>query len=310
MSASRLAPAARPAYHSAHLLDRSMQLSRRSRLVALAGLTAACASSVTVPPIVPAPSGEQHVGKVVWRDLTTTDAERAMRFYGGLLGWTFTDDRNPEPRYITILHQGVPIGGIVPLSETQARTFAPQWVSLLSVTDVDAAILAGKAAGATVSWGPRDIAERGRMALLTDPQGALVGLVTSSAGDPPDAQPTPGGWLWTEYWADSVDAAIAFYSRLAGYERGEISLQPGRTYTVLRRDGRPRAGVVAISFRNVRPQWLPYVFVENPAALAERVDSLGGEVLVPASSDLRGGSVAVVADPSGAPFVLQRWPPQ
>jgi len=287
-----------------------MPFSRNWRLAALAGVTAACASSVTVPPIVPAPSAERHVGKVVWHDLATSDAEGAKRFYGGLLGWTFTDDRTPEPRYITILHQGVPIGGIIPLSDAQARTFAPQWVSLLSVPDVDAAIAAGKASGATVSWGPRDLAERGRMALLTDPQGALVGIVTSSAGDPPDTSPTQGGWLWTEYWADSVDAAIDFYSRLAGYQRDEVSLQPGRTYTVLQRDGQPRAGVVPISFRNVRPQWLPYVLAENPEAVAGRAEALGGQVLVPASSDLRDGSVAVVADPSGAPIVLQRWPPQ
>lgn len=287
-----------------------MHLNARWGIAVLAQLTAACASTISAPPIAPAPTGERHVGKVVWYELATPDAESAKRFYGGLFGWTFTDDRTPEPRYVTIHHRGVAIGGMVQLTEGQARTFAPQWVSLLSVPDVDAAITAGKAAGATVSWGPRNVGERGRMALLTDPQGALVGLLTSAVGDPPDAQPSPGGWLWTEYWADSVDAAIAFYSRLAGYERDEVSLQPGRTYTVLRRDGQPRAGVIPISFENVRPQWLPYVLVENPAASAERAAVLGGRVLLPASDDVREGSVAVVADPSGAPIVLQKWPPQ
>jgi predicted enzyme related to lactoylglutathione lyase len=277
--------------------------------VALAAVTVACAQSVSVPPISPAPGAMRHVGKFVWYDLVAHDVAAVKQFYGALLGWTFRDDRTPDPRYVTILHDGSPIGGIVALSEEERREFAPQWLSLLSVADVDAAISTAAALGATVSWGPRDVAERGRMVLMTDPQGALIALVSSSSGDPPDADPVTGGWLWTEYWADSVDAAVAFYGSLVGYEHEEIELAGG-AYTLLRRDGTPRAGMIPISFRNVRPQWLPYVLVDDPASLVTRVSGLGGQVLLTPSADRRNGSVAVVADPSGAAIVLQKWPPQ
>lgn len=275
----------------------------------LAGAAVACAQSVTLPPISPTPSETRHVGKFVWYDLVTQDVGPVKRFYGELLGWTFRDDRTPDPRYVTIVHEGRAIGGIVALSPEESRKFAPQWLSLMSVPDVAAAIWAAEARGATVSWGPRDVPDRGRMVLLTDPQGALVGLVSSASGDPPDTDPMLGGWLWTEYWADSVDAAVRFYSDIAGYERQEVELM-GSAYTMLRRDGTPRAGVIRIGYRNVRPQWLPYVRVDDPAALASRVPALGGQVLLTPTAERRVGSVAVVADPSGAAIVLQRWPPQ
>lgn len=281
----------------------------RSVGVALATVAAACAQGVSVPPVSPTPGATRHVGKFVWYDLVTPDAEAAKRFYGGLLGWTFQDDRTPDPRYVTIVHDGRPIGGIVALTHEESRDFAPQWLSLLSVADVDVAVATATAAGATVSWGPRDVSERGRMVLLTDPQGALVGLVSSSSGDPPDADPAVGHWLWTEYWAESVDAAVSFYGSLVGYERDEVELADA-VYTLLRRDGKPRAGVIPISYQNVRPQWLPYVHVDDPRSLVDRVPALGGEVLLPPSSERRNGSVAVVADPSGAAIVLQQWPPQ
>jgi hypothetical protein len=38
------------------------------------------------------------------------------------------------------------------------------------------------------------------------------------------------------------------------------------------------------------------------------VAGLGGRILVPASPERRNGSLAVVADPGGAPLALQKFP--
>jgi predicted enzyme related to lactoylglutathione lyase len=52
--------------------------------------------------------------------------------------------------------------------------------------------------------------------------------------------------------------------------------------------------------------WLTYFGVDDPAAAAARAQALGGKVLLPASPQLREGSMAVVTDPSGAVLVLQK----
>jgi predicted enzyme related to lactoylglutathione lyase len=70
----------------------------------------------------------------------------------------------------------------------------------------------------------------------------------------------------------------------------------------------PVGGIVPIGEREIRPHWLPYIRVSDPAAMATRTEQLGGRILLPVRADIRNGSVAVVADAGGAAIALQKWP--
>ena len=84
--------------------------------------------------------------------------------------------------------------------------------------------------------------------------------------------------------------------------------EAGASYVVLKH-GRAKAGVFRVSDdKNVPPNWLPYVFVTDPAGLASRVAGLGGRVLLAPAPEVRNGSLAVVADPTGAVIALQKYP--
>ena len=72
--------------------------------------------------------------------------------------------------------------------------------------------------------------------------------------------------------------------------------------------GRERAGIMRMPFAGMQPTWLVSVMVADPAASAQRAKQLGGRVLLAPRMDVRKGSVALVADPSGAVLALQRWP--
>jgi hypothetical protein len=58
----------------------------------------------------------------------------------------------------------------------------------------------------------------------------------------------------------------------------------------------------------LKPVWVSYIRVVNPAAITERVTGLGGQVIVDARSRPIGGEVAFIAGPSGAGIALQTWP--
>ena len=291
-----------------------MHQSMKTLVVCLAlALTAGCAGQqVVVPALTPTATNTRQVGRFVWYDLLTDDLEGTKRFYGELFGWTFGDaseDASEESVYTVILHRGKAIGGIAFTPKMEREVNSSQWVSNLSVADVDRAADYVQRMGGIVHAEPQELPDRGRVAMVRDPQGAVVLLVRSQAGDPPEGEAEVGEWLWTELWTRDATASISFYEGLVGYEHQAYDAPgtPGQ-YFFLTRDGNLLGGVLEYAFEYVEPNWLPYVRVEDPGDLVRRVEGLGGRVLIAPREDIRGGSVAVIADPSGAALTIQKWP--
>lgn len=274
-------------------------------MLVTAGAAASC-DRVTVPPVTSAPTGAHDTGRFVWLDLVTEDVDAVKKFYGGLFGWTFeriTDDDT----YTLILDGTTPMGGIV-FSDRLNDVSESRWVSYLSVPSVDAAVDVVRAQGGEIHVEPRNVPDRGRVAVVGDPQGAILALITTSAGDPPpDRVPQTNQWMWIELWTTSTDRAFSFYEKLVGYERREYGELDGEPYQLMRRDGRFRSGMVRLPWQGVEPNWLPYVRVEDPDVTAGRVEALGGRVILEPSGVLHGG-VAIIIDPSGAAFGVQSRP--
>ena len=114
--------------------------------------------------------------------------------------------------------------------------------------------------------------------------------------------------MWIDYVANDPDEAFAFMADTFGWKHEVHHQTDDGTYYVFRQGDKPRAGLFKNPWPNVRPNWLPYVRVADAQAATEKVKSLGGTVILEPSDDVRAGSVAVVLDPSGAGFVLQKYP--
>ena len=97
-----------------------------------------CAGKASLPAITSEDSESELVGKFVWRDLLTENPEGVERFYGELFGWTFQTTEMPQ--YKLILHRDRPIAGMVSTGEETKQINESQWVSLLSVANVDDAV--------------------------------------------------------------------------------------------------------------------------------------------------------------------------
>jgi predicted enzyme related to lactoylglutathione lyase len=268
----------------------------------------ATAPTVVLPPVSPTPTNDHRVGKVVWHDLLTHDLAAVQQFYSELFGWQFQGTGNDT--YTVINHNGRAIGGVVYVKLGSNEPNRSQWVSYLSVSDVDRAAQQVREAGGVIHTEPVDFPERGRLTVVSDPQGALIALVRSTNGDPLDMDPPINEWMWAELWTTDLKAAGDFYQALVGYEFDTRELYEETTYHVFQRDGKPRAGVIEIEWQDIPPNWLAYVRVEDPAAIAARVESLGGHVFLAPDDNIRNGDVAIIVDPSGAALTVQRWPPR
>lgn len=248
------------------------------------------------------------VGKFIWHDLITDDVPAVKRFYGGLLDWQFSTTAHPlGGDYTVITSGGRYVGGIVRLADAPRADYS-RWLPYLSVTDVDAAVDLTVSAGGTAVVKPLELGSMARVAAVTDPQGAVLGLLRSHVGDPADTAATPpGGVVWNELLAEDDTAAAVYYRDLAGFEPRRIARRGGE-YTVLRTGGIERAGILQRPGERVTPQWLTYFAVADVERAARRAAELGGEVLLAPSPELREGTLALIVDPSGAVFALQESP--
>lgn len=267
-------------------------------------LLSSCAGRV--PPITDSPTDRYQYGKFVWADLVTNDLPAVKRFYGELFAWEF--EGGDKARFNLITHMGKRIGGLVYSERLDEKVSESRWLSYLSVPDVDRATDYILQNGGIIHRTPWDLKNRGRISVIADPQGAIFALLKASEGDPVDERPRFGEFLWTELLTTDDDAAVLFYKKLVGYDLEVRNPREDVNYHILKKDELPRAGIIKSPWPEVKPNWLPYIRVEDPRAVVEQVEKYGGRVLLEPHPDIRKGSVAVIADPTGAPVAVQKWP--
>jgi predicted enzyme related to lactoylglutathione lyase len=262
------------------------------------------------PPIVDPPTGQHSPGRFVWGELVTSDVAAAADFYGKVFGWTFEtyggqDDRDT---YTLALAAGLPIGGMV--FDERARKgskLTARWIGLVSVDDVKATQAAVLAGGGKVALAPVMLGQRGETAVFQDPEGVLFGVVRSASGDPPDYAGDVNEWYWVDLWTADVDKAAAFYRSALGYDTVPIADDGTRSGVHLVAGGLARAGIMRKRSADVSSTWLPYLRVADAAEAAVKAGAAGGKVLLQPMAVGR-YTVAIVADPTGAPVGIVQVP--
>jgi len=281
------------------------------KLLTTTSLSTLCVLAVafgfaTAPAPVAAADPPVEPGSFVWHDLLTKDVAGARKFYGELFGWRFDDTKRADRPYVIARSGAAPVAGIVDVSGiTDAGT---QWLSFMAVANVDAAVALFQSGGGKVLVQPLNL-PLARAAVVADPQGAPLGLAQVRRDLPGATQPTASHFFWQEYLARDAGQALDFYKKVAGYNPAISDTRLGVEYHVLKR-ARGGAGLFQLpaTVTDVQPNWLPYVLVDDAAALAARVTALGGRVVVPAAPERRNGSLIVIADPAGAVLALQKYP--
>jgi predicted enzyme related to lactoylglutathione lyase len=237
-------------------------------------------------------------GTFCWADLATPGVESAKAFYGGLLDWEFEHmDSGDAPDLVVARREGALVAAL-----HEATGQPPHWNNYVTVEDVDVVARRAQELGGSVFAGPLDVLPAGRMAAISDPQGAIViawkpmGLVGAETVN------EPGAMTWNDLLTRDVEAARDFYSALFGWEVDPVPESGGRYWVIKGPDG-SNGGMMPLPTEGIPSFWQPYFAVESLEAAQAKVRELGGRVLMEPMPFPRGAFV-VVLDPHGASFSL------
>lgn len=112
-------------------------------------------------------------GQISWNELVTSDPAGAIAFYTGLFGWETENFPMPQGEYTMFKHAGKAFGGVMATPRPGVPT---RWTDYVIVGDIDAALAKSTELGGQTCMGPMDIPGVGRIAIVMDPQGAVIGL--------------------------------------------------------------------------------------------------------------------------------------
>jgi predicted enzyme related to lactoylglutathione lyase len=234
-----------------------------------------------------------------WVDLGTGDIAKAGAFYSALFGWTVNEGPPEAGGYAIAELRGKPVAGLGP----QQNPGPPVWATYVNVDDADAVIGKVAGAGGMVIVPPMDVMEAGRMAILADPAGAVVGVWQPKEHKGAGVVNEPGTLTWNELMTNDTAGAKAFYNTVFGW--GEVTHGEGAAaYTEFQVGGRSIAGMMekpAELPAQMPPFWGVYFAVADTDATAAKVTELGGSIMMP-PRDIEPGRFAVAIDPTGAAF--------
>ena len=119
---------------------------------------------------------KQH-GAFSWNELMTTDWKASKTFYAELFGWALDDLDIPGMPYTIAKVGNKEVAGIMP-KPAEADSLPATWGSFVTVDNVDNSVKKAATLGAKVAVEPRDIPNVGRFAVIIDPQGAMLSMIS------------------------------------------------------------------------------------------------------------------------------------
>ncbi|MCX5199124.1 VOC family protein [Streptomyces sp. NBC_00249] len=252
-------------------------------------------------------NGPYKPGTPCWIDLMVPDQQAALDFYCDLFGWQGEVGPAEQGGYSVCTLKGKPVAGIMKAMNPDGSVPDPLppvvWTTYLSTDSIDSTLKAAGDAHGTVMMGPMDVMELGRMAVVSDPTGAVFGLWEPGSFDGAGIVNEHGALIWNELVTPDIPAAAAFYSAVLPVTTAASAMPGADGYTEFKVAGRAVGGIMdmAVLPPGVPPHWQPYFHVDDVDSIQAAAVRAGGNVLAPAF-DMVAGRMAVLSDPQGGAF--------
>jgi predicted enzyme related to lactoylglutathione lyase len=157
--------------------------------------------------------------------------------------------------------------------------------------------------------------DAGRMAVFSDPSGAVLSVWQPHNHQGAGLVNEPGTYAWSELIATDVEGALAFYPAVFGWGINRMPPAPDPVQYVEWKVGDRSVGGMMPKPPTIPAEvpafWGVYFAVEDADRSVTVVTRLGGQIVVP-PTDIEPGRFAVVSDPTGAIFnvmAMREQPP-
>jgi hypothetical protein len=259
---------------------------------------------------------EQYpAGAPCFVDVLTPDLDAALRFYGGVFGWSFagpgTMPGDPPGAYFVARIDGDDVAGIG--SAPAGGGDAVGWNTHISVGSADEASQRAVAAGGAVVLEPFDVKPAGRLAVIADPAGATFCVWEAGIRAGATRVNEPSAWSMSLLRTPDRAGAEAFYGELFGWQAEQFGPADGPWLWRLPgyvggepRQPVPRDVVAAMAVDDApSPSWGVDFWVADADAAAAPAAQLGGQVLAGPFTEPPFRR-AVLAAPDGAAFSVSQ----
>ncbi|MBV9899026.1 MAG: VOC family protein [Chloroflexi bacterium] len=120
-------------------------------------------------------------GSFCWNELETRDLPKAKDFYSKVFGYGLHANAMPGGgEYVELQVNGRSVAGAQDMSSMQPAQVPPHWLVYFAVANTDDTVKKAQQLGGKVMSPAMDIPQ-GRMAVLTDPEGAAFAIIQLSA---------------------------------------------------------------------------------------------------------------------------------
>ena len=248
-------------------------------------------------------------GTFSWVDLSTPDLDGATAFYEGLLGWDHDDFPMGDGAVYRMfrLHGRNVAAASQQRDEERSHGIPPHWNNYVTVASADDSAARVNELGGNLMMDPFDVFDAGRMAVFTDPTGAVLCVWEPRNAIGAGIVNDPGALTWNELSSTDVDRAKRFYGDLFGWTYDDVGTAE-MPYATIRNRARMNGGMRPLGDQEqqmgVPPNWMPYFTTAGLDQSAAQVAELGGTVMVGPMSILQGSRIAIARDPHAAVFAL------
>lgn len=245
-------------------------------------------------------------GTPCWVELAgTPDIEASERFYRDLFGWEIPEQPNSAEMggYRRAQLGGKDVAGVSPKMEDDQPCV---WATYVAVEDADATLARVRDAGGGVIADTMDVMGLGKMAIFTDPAGAVCGIWEPGTFTGAALVNEDGTFGWNELGTRDVPGAREFYGAVFGWTVEEQDMPGMGTYYIWKNGEHVRGGMIDMTGMapdEVPPHWLVYFTVPDADAAVETTKANGGQLLN-GPMDIRVGRLAMLQDPHGAMFAV------